>query len=152
MNTSCHIWVSVYFVLTSTLSHHSQWIHLMAVDWNINTTNHARNQNHLSRVYLYHPIIHITYIANLFTCLQVGIDYSFFLWKQLKLRCHVISCRTNEGCIFLQQSIGIIKSGIGGITYLLKITHLFLYITKPSLRQSTCRRFLMKCGILLNIS
>ena len=54
--------------------------------------------------------------------------------------------------MFWQEFTGIIKSGIVRInSHLLNIT-LFLNITKPYWRQSTCRRFLIKRGIFLNIS
>ena len=41
----------------------------------------------------------------------------------------------------LQKSTGIIESGIGGMTYILRGITLLLYITKPYLLQSTGRRF-----------
>ena len=53
---------------------------------------------------------------------------------------------------FQQQSMGIIKSGIGGMTSILRMSTLSFYTTKPFLIQSKFGLFLIKCGILLNIS
>ena len=41
----------------------------------------------------------------------------------------VVKLIMNE--LFCQQSIGIIESGIGGMTSILQSINLFLYITKP---------------------
>ena len=48
--------MSVYFVMTSNGDKQFKWIHRTAVHWNIDRTNQARNQNHLSRVYFFIPI------------------------------------------------------------------------------------------------
>ena len=77
----------------------------------------------------------------------------FILWfensSNLDVMSSVVKLMMDE--LFLQQPTGIIESVIGGMTYILKSITLFLYITKPYWRQSTCRQFLMKCGILLYI-
>ena len=58
----------------------------------------------------------------------------------------------NYGNLFWQKITSIIESGIGGMNNIFRMNNLFLYITKPSWIKSTSRRFLIKCGILLNIS
>ena len=47
---------------------------------------------------------------------------------------------------------GIIQSRIGATTSCLRMSTLSLNTTKPYWRKLTRRKFLMKCGILLNIS
>ena len=90
MNAECHTWVSVCVVLTSTRDKHFQWIHLTAVYCNIETKNRARNHNHLSRVYLFHTIIHLKYVANLFLCFQLDTYCSFCSLKTIQnwMSCH----------------------------------------------------------------
>ena len=73
MSSECRIWVPVYVVMISTKNKHFQWVQLMEVRFNIETTNHTRNKNHLSRVNIFHPSIHLTPVANLFVCFQLDI-------------------------------------------------------------------------------
>ena len=101
MNEECHIWMSVCAVLTSTWYNHFQWIQLMVVHCNIETTTHDMTQNHPIRVYIFHPSIHLTSIVNLFTCFQLDIDYYLcYLKKIFKFRCHFIICKINDGWFF----------------------------------------------------
>ena len=75
-------------------------------------------------------IIYHTSAASLFSCFQLDIEHPFFLKEQFKIGCHVISCKINV--VFLHKSMGIIESGMGGMTYLLQIIILLFYITKSS--------------------
>ena len=75
MNIEYHFLVSVCVVLNSMRDKHFQWIHLTSVHCNVETTNQDRNKNHLSRVYLFHPIIHLTSVANMLIFFQLDIYY-----------------------------------------------------------------------------
>ena len=66
MNAERHIWVSLCVVLTSKQDKHFKLIHLKAVYYSIETTSQAINQNHLCRVYLFYPGIHLTSLTNIF--------------------------------------------------------------------------------------
>ena len=90
MNEEFHVWVSVCVILTSTSDDHFQYICLNPVHCNIETTNLDRNKNHLSRVYIIPPSIHIIISSNLFTCFQLSIVHPFCSLKQLPTW---ISCR-----------------------------------------------------------
>ena len=57
MNTECNIWVSVCIIMTSKSDNHFQYIYLNIVYCNIETTTHSKNQNNLSRVYLFLPVL-----------------------------------------------------------------------------------------------
>ena len=140
MNAECHIWLSVCAVLTSMLYNHFQWLHWTAVHWNIYTNNQAINQNHMNRLYLFHPNIHLTYVANLLACFQLDIYHSFFSLKKsnLDVMSSVVKLIMD---VFLKKSSVIIESIIGLINYLLRDITLFLYIKKSSWRQPTCSRF-----------
>ena len=151
MNVEFHIWLSVCVAMKSTWDNNLQCLRLTAFHCYIETTNQARNKNHLSRVYIFHPIICLTSVANLLSLFHLDVDYSFFFWKKINFGCHVISCKLFMDELFWQQSPGIIESGIGLMACLLWSITLLLYITKSCWRQSTCRLFLMKCGILLHI-
>ena len=132
INAEYHIWVSVYFFLTSTWDKHFQWLHLTVVHWNIYTTNQSRNQNNISRVYIFHLNIHLTSVSNMFSYFQLDINYSFYPLKKSKLGCHVISFIINYGSIILHKYTDIIDSGIVWMTSIWRSITLLLHIKKPS--------------------
>ena len=136
--------------MTFTWDNHFKWLHLTAFHWNIETITQARNQNHLVRVYLFPSSMYLTYAANCFSCFQLDIEHQFFFKNNSKL--DVMSSVVKLMLFFLHKSMGIIESGMGGMTSLLKIITLLFYITKSSWRQSSCRRVFIKCCIFLNIS
>ena len=127
MNALCHIWVSVYVVLNYTWYKKFKWNHLKLFHWNIDTTNQTRNHKNLIRMYILNFIKHLTSGANLFTYFYLDTHYSFFIWKQFKLVCNVISSKINDGFIFLQKSTGTIESVRWRITALLWSINLSLY-------------------------
>ena len=137
--------MSACVVLTSTWDNHFQWLHLTAFHWNIETITQARNQDHLVRVYLFPSIIYHTSAASLFSCFQLDIEHPFFLKNNSKL--DVMSSVVKLVLFFLHKSMGILESGMGGITSLLQIITLLFYIKKSSWIQSTCRRVFIKCWL-----
>ena len=151
MNTECNIWLYVCVVLTSTWDKNFKWLHLMAVYCNIERTNQTRNQNHLSRLYIFHPNIHLTYVANIFACFQLDIYYSFFSLKQIKFECYVISCYIKYEWNILTKihRYHRIKNSRNNISFVKY--HFIIVDNKPILKTINMQTVLMKCGILLNI-
>ena len=144
--------MSVYVVITSTWYNNFQCIHLTAVHRNIDTTNQTRNQKHLSRGYVSSQYSSNT--CSQYVCMISCIYRLLILLFENNLNFYVMSSfvKVIMDGLFWQQSSGIIELVIRGMNSVFRSITLFLYTTKPSWRQSTRRWFLMKYGILLNIS
>ena len=104
-------------------------------------------------MYIFHPSINITSVANIFAWFQLDVYIiNFVLWKQIKLEFHFISCKINDGWFVLTEihryhRISNRSNELSFVIYYFIIVH-----KKPPWRKSACRQFLIKCGILLNIS
>ena len=111
MKVEWHIYVSLCTVLTSMLDKHFQYIHIKTVNSNIKISTLSINQNHLSILYLHHPITYLTSAAILFARCQLDIVHTFYYLKTLQI--WMLCIQLYFFCKY--KYTGIIKSVIGGM-------------------------------------
>ena len=151
MNSEFHTWVSVYVALTSTQDKHFKLIHLTEVHWNIDTTNQTINKIIWAGCIYFHTNIHLTSVANMFACFQLYIYDSFCSLKKFKPGFHIVSCKINDGWIFLTTILRCYRiKNWGNEFYFAKYYFIILH-NKTTFKKINMQTVLMKCGILLNI-
>ena len=113
--------------------------------------NHIFWGGQASRVYHLHPIIHLTSTANLFSCFQLNIVHPIF-FNDSKLDVMSVVVKLTTGSFFLaaihRDHIISNKSN-----YCSFANGYFIIVhNKTILKKFDMNMFMIKCGVLLNIS